>query len=74
MRKAGGDASGANADDFLKIKLEDVLISSYQLAGASGGGDDRPTESLSLNFTKIEFDYQPPGGAETIEPIVGGLQ
>ena len=36
---------------FLEIALENVLVSSYSLS--SGG--DRPSESWSLNFTKIEY-------------------
>jgi type VI secretion system secreted protein Hcp len=36
-------------------ELQDVVISSYSLS--SGG--DRPMESLSLNFTKIEYKYAP---------------
>ena len=36
---------------YLEITLEDCLVSGYSLS--SGG--DRPSESLSLNFTKIEF-------------------
>src|SRR3989339_365348 len=40
--------------DYLKIELSDVLISSYEL---SGSGGDMPTESVSLNFAKIEFSY-----------------
>ena len=37
---------------FLKIKLTDVLVTSYQ-TGASA--DNMPTDSSSLNFAKIEF-------------------
>ena len=44
---------GEVAEPYLKIKLSDCIISSYQMS--SGG--DRPTESLSLNFTKITWDY-----------------
>ena len=36
---------------YLKYELEDVLFSGYSLS--SGG--DRPSESLSLNFTKITY-------------------
>jgi type VI secretion system secreted protein Hcp len=43
--------------NFYKITLEDVLISSYQTGGSSGG--DIPIESLSLNFAKITFEYTP---------------
>ena len=35
--------------------LEDVLISSYSVS--SGG--DLPTESISLNFAKIQFEFTP---------------
>jgi type VI secretion system secreted protein Hcp len=35
--------------------LQDVVISSYSLSN----GGDRPMESLSLNFAKIEYKYAP---------------
>lgn len=37
---------------FEKFLLTDCMITSYQIGGSGG---ERPTESLSLNFTKIEF-------------------
>jgi type VI secretion system secreted protein Hcp len=49
-RKAGGEQA-----EYLKMKLSDVLISSYQTSGSSGGS--LPTESISINFSKIEFEY-----------------
>jgi type VI secretion system secreted protein Hcp len=55
LRKAGGTQL-----EYLKIKLTDVLISSVQYSGSSQG-DDVPTESISINFSKIEMDYQPQG-------------
>ena len=36
---------------YMQYTLEDTMISGYSLS--SGG--DRPTESLSLNFTKIQY-------------------
>ena len=47
----GGDAN------VMGIELENCLISSYQLGG--GGGGSLPLESLSLNFTKIEYKNVP---------------
>jgi type VI secretion system secreted protein Hcp len=41
---------------YYKVVLEDVLVSSFQSAGA---GDEGPEESISLAFAKIEFDYYP---------------
>lgn len=63
--------SGERPTDYYVITLSDVLISSFQTSGAAGG--DRPTESLSLNFTKIEFSYarqKPDGSLE--EPVRTG--
>ncbi len=49
VRKAGG-----GSQDYLVLKLENVFVSSFQ-AGRAGS----PTESLSLNFTKLLADYHP---------------
>jgi len=49
-RKAGGKQY-----DYLKITLTNVLVSSYQVGGSSGG--DTPSESFSLNFSKIKYEY-----------------
>jgi len=51
-RKAGGDQQ-----EYMTIKLTDVLISSVQ-SGGTGGGHDIPIEQVSLNFGKIEIDYK----------------
>ena len=47
--------SGGQQEEFYKIKLTDVLITSVQNSGAEGGN---PTECVSLNFSKMEFDYK----------------
>jgi type VI secretion system secreted protein Hcp len=54
VRKAGGTQL-----EYLKIKLTDVLISSVQQGGSEGS--EHPSEQVSLNFSKIELDYQPQG-------------
>lgn len=43
-----------NEETFLKYDLENIIFSAYS---ASSGGE-RPSESLSLNFTKISVQYQ----------------
>lgn len=66
--------SGETQPDYLEIKLSDLLVSSYQSAGDSGG-PARPqipggtaglleepgdvVDSFALNFAKIEFSYKP---------------
>jgi type VI secretion system secreted protein Hcp len=44
---------------YLTLNLENTMISGYSVS--SGG--DRPTESLSLNFTKVEFKNTNMGAA-----------
>jgi type VI secretion system secreted protein Hcp len=48
--------AGEKPLDFLIVKLEQVLVSSYQLGGSHG--DDTPTESVTLNFAKVKIEYQ----------------
>lgn len=48
VRKAG------SKQDYLKYKLTDILISSYQTGGSSG---DLPLEEVSLNFNKVHVEY-----------------
>jgi type VI secretion system secreted protein Hcp len=46
-------SSAGQLETYLQITLTNTLISGFSMS--SGG--DRPTESLSLNFTKIEYKY-----------------
>ena len=41
--------------EYLKITMEKVFVTSFQTGGSTG--EDRPTESVSLNFSKIEYCY-----------------
>lgn len=50
-----GDRVGDRALNFLKWRLSDVILTSYQTGGT--GGDALPTESISMNFAKIEVEY-----------------
>jgi len=52
VRKAGGTPL-----EYLKIHFEDILVSSYQTGGS--GGEDRVTESVTLNFARFKSDYTP---------------
>jgi type VI secretion system secreted protein Hcp len=64
---------GAGGVEFLKIKLSDCLVSSYQLGGDNtpqSTSPNSPTDSLSLNFVKIDFLYTVQRTGETIETVV----
>lgn len=46
---------GSSSMEYLVITLSDVLVSSYSTGGSSS--EDRPTESISLNFAQIKMSY-----------------
>ncbi|WP_240618427.1 MULTISPECIES: Hcp family type VI secretion system effector [Halomonas] len=53
IRKAGGD----EPVEYLVIELKSVLISSYQTGGSQG--EERLTESVTLNFEEFKVNYTP---------------
>lgn len=62
-RKAGG-----KQEVFLKLLLENCLVSSY----STGGSGDVPMETFSINFQKIKMEYfkQDAKGAMTAAGIM----
>lgn len=51
MRKV----TGGKPLEYLTIKMEQVLVTSW--SSGAGGGQDRLTETVSLNFAKVAIDY-----------------
>ena len=47
--------AGVNPIEYIKIQLTNVLVSSVSTGGS--GGEDKLTENVTLNFSKVEFDY-----------------
>tara|TARA_R110002049_G_scaffold10127_3_gene50398 strand:- start:106724 stop:107197 length:474 start_codon:yes stop_codon:yes gene_type:complete len=52
VRKAGGSPL-----EYIKLKMEDIIVTSYQTGGS--GGEDRLTENVVLNFSVWTLDYVP---------------
>jgi len=52
IRKAGDKPL-----EYVKIKMETVMITSVSTGGS--GGEDRLQESVTLNFAKVSLDYVP---------------
>ena len=65
-RKAGGKGGQV---DYLKITLEDVMVSSFQSAG-NAGNSSIPNDSVSFNFTKIKYEYMPQKADGSLEGAV----
>jgi type VI secretion system secreted protein Hcp len=49
--------AGEKPVEYLKIKLDTVFISSISTGGS--GTEDRLTENITLNFSKVSLDYIP---------------
>ena len=58
--------AGKGQQEYLIIKMTDILVTSVQVSGS----DEYPTESVSMQFAKIDLEYKPqkPGGG--VEPGV----
>lgn len=64
VRKAGGDAP----IEYLVIEMKSVLVSSYQTSGSQG--EERLTESITLNFAEFKVIYTPQKSDGTAEAEV----
>jgi len=49
--------AGKEQQEFLKVTMSDLLVSSFQTSG-SAHGDEIPMDQCSLNFSKIEYEYK----------------
>lgn len=66
-RKAGGDQQ-----DYMVVTLSDIIVSSVQASGQANGTDGLPTEQVSLNFSKINFEYKEQGADGSLKGTVAG--
>jgi type VI secretion system secreted protein Hcp len=60
-------AAGGPTGKTVYYTLQDVIFTSSKQDGSATDDDPLPTESFSLNFTKIEYQYQSvdPGSGQT---------
>jgi len=63
-RKAGKDQQ-----EYLKITFTDLLVSSYH-TGGSAQSDVVPLDQITLNFSKIEYEYKPQQADGTLGAVV----
>jgi len=62
--------AGEKPVEYVTIQLQEVLITSVETGGS--GGQDRLTESVTLNFAKVKMEYLPQeakGGKGTMIPF-----
>lgn len=71
VRKAGGKTGGV---EYVKIEMQDGLISAVSTGGS--GGEDRLTESVTLNFARVKVEYttqKPDGTADATIPMMWNI-
>ena len=49
--------AGEKAQDFMVVKLTDVVVTSYQIAGSAGGGALH--DGATLRYAKVELEFRP---------------
>ncbi len=62
--------AGEKPVEYIKIKMTEVLVAAVSTGGS--GGEDRLTENVTLNFSKVHVDYTPQdakGAAGTAIPM-----
>ncbi len=72
-RRAGADGK---PQTYMNLKFDDLIVSSVQQSGHHGG-DDRMTESFTLNFRRFEVVYTTQdnkGVAQPSNPVKWDLQ
>jgi type VI secretion system secreted protein Hcp len=61
--------AGKAQQEFLKVTLTDVVVSSFQ-TGGSAAGDVLPVDQVSLAFGKIEIEYREQRSNGTLGPPI----
>jgi type VI secretion system secreted protein Hcp len=66
-----GRKAGQEQQEFLKIELTNILVSSYSVSG--GAGDSLPYDAFALNFSSASIEYreQKPDGTIGGTPKAG---
>lgn len=47
--------AGKEQQEYMKMVFSDLMVANY----STGGGGDEPIENISLNFSKVEYEYKP---------------
>jgi len=57
--------AGENPLEYIVIDMTEVMVTSVSTGGS--GGEDRLTENVTLNFSKVHFEYKVQGAKGTGE-------
>jgi type VI secretion system secreted protein Hcp len=60
--------AGEKQLDYIKIKMEEVMVTSVSTGGS--GGEDRLTENVTLNFAKVTYSYSPQNKTGAVDAAI----
>lgn len=60
--------AGENPVEYIKITMENVLVSSVSSGGSQG--EEKLTENVTLNFSKVKHEYTPQAADGSAEAAV----
>jgi type VI secretion system secreted protein Hcp len=61
--------AGKEQQEYLVVAFTEIFVTSYQTGGNQG--DLVPTDSITLNFGKIEYKYRPQKPDGSLDAVVG---
>jgi type VI secretion system secreted protein Hcp len=67
--------AGENPLDYLAITMLPVMVTSVSTGGS--GGEDRLTENITLNFSKVKVSYTPQkedGSADAVLDLIWNIE
>jgi len=67
---AAGAAGTNKRNRYMRFQLQDVYVSAFRSGG--GGGTQRPTEEVCLNFGKIKWEFTPDLTSKAESPVIKG--
>ena len=51
----------ADRQPYYRYELTNVRVTSYSVNGSGSGGNDRPVETITLNFAAVKVEYDQKG-------------
>ena len=60
--------AGKEQQEYMTITFNELLISTYQVSGGTGG--DLPIEAITFNFAKVEISYKPQKPDGTLDSAI----
>jgi len=62
--------AGESQQEYLKWKIEEVIVASFETSSNEGNGTAMPTDKVELGFSRISIEYKPQKEDGTLDAAV----